>query len=97
RWARSNGVASSHVLLGEFGAMKSDRQSQGARAIERRQWFADVRAEAEARGFAWAVWAYRGAGGFSLVRDERAVDVAPAIIEALGLAPPLRRSAAPAD
>lgn len=77
--------------------MKSDRQSQGARAIERRQWFADVRSEAEARGFGWAVWAYRDAGGFSLVPDERALEVDPGIIEALGLASPPRRDAAPAN
>jgi hypothetical protein len=97
QWARGRGVASSQLLLGEFGAMKSDRQSTGTRAIERRQWFADVRLEAETRGFGWAVWAYRGAGGFSLVPDERASDVDPGLIEALGLAPPHRRDAAPAN
>jgi len=97
RWARNNGVASSRLLLGEFGAMKSDGQAKGVRAIERRQWFADVRAEAEARGFGWAVWAYRDAGGFSLVPDEHALEVDPAIIEALGLVPASHRDAAPAN
>jgi hypothetical protein len=96
RWARNNAIASGRLLLGEFGAMKPDGHLQGARAVERRQWFSDVRTEAEARGFGWAVWAYRGAGGFSLVTSERGFDIDPAIIEALGLAR-LHRDVAPAN
>ena len=93
-WARSNGVAGNRILLGEFGALKSPRQAHGVRAAERRQWFADVRAEAEARGFSWAVWVYR-LGGFEVVSGERGVDVDPAIVAALGLTARARHSAAP--
>ena len=93
-WATSNGVAADRIFLGEFGALKSDRQAHGVRAAERRQWFADVRAEAEARGFSWAVWVYR-LGGFALVNDDRGVDVDPVIIDALGLTSHARHSAAP--
>lgn len=94
-WAKSNGVATDRVLLGEFGALKSPRQAHGMRAAERRQWFADVRAEADARGFSWAVWVYRGAGGFAVVNDERGVDVDPDIVDALGLKSHTRHSAVP--
>ena len=45
----------------------------------------------------WAVWAYRGAGGFSLVPNERALEIDPAIIAALGLTPLSHRGAAPAN
>ena len=93
-WARSNGVPGNRILLGEFGALKSPRQAHGVRAAERRQWFADVRAEAEARGFSWAVWVYR-LGGFEVVSGDRGVDVDPAIVEALGLTARARHSAAP--
>lgn len=93
-WAKANGVPTNRILLGEFGALKSPRQAHGVRAAERRQWFADVRAEAEARGFSWAVWVYR-LGGFAVVNDDRGVDVDPVIIDALGLKSRARHSAAP--
>jgi hypothetical protein len=86
RWGRANGVSPGRILLGEFGVRKSDRPPYGIRAAERRQWFADVRAEAEARGFIWAVWVYSGSGGFALV-EERGVNVETAVTEALGLGP----------
>ena len=93
-WAKANGVPTNRILLGEFGALKSSRQAHGVRATERRQWFADVRAEAEARGFSWAVWVYK-LGGFAVVNDERGVDVDPVIVDALGLNPRARHSAVP--
>jgi hypothetical protein len=95
-WARSNDVPTSRIFLGEFGALKSSWQAQGVRAAERRQWFADVRAEAEARGFVWAVWVYRGAGGFA-ISDDHGIDIDPAIVRALGLKSQARHSAAPSD
>jgi hypothetical protein len=74
--------------------MKSEGVRQAARPDERRQWLADVRAEAEARGFFWAAWVYRGAGGFALTEGARDVDIDPAIIAALGLTPRTRHGAA---
>ena len=95
-WGQSNGVPASRIFLGEFGVL-SGRSLHAVRAGERRQWFADVRAEAEARGFFWAVWVYRGAGGFALTDDDRDVDVAPDIVAALGLKPRTRHSVMPID
>jgi endoglucanase len=93
-WAKSNGIPGNRIFLGEFGALKSPRQAHGVRASERRQWFADVRSEAEARGFSWAVWVYR-LGGFAVTRDGRGVDVDPVIVDALGLKSHARHSTAP--
>lgn len=95
-WAQAHGVPADRILLGEFGARKTQRQLYGSGAAERAQWFHDVRREAEARGFGWAVWAYRGGGGFALSRTETSDELEPRIAEALGLTPPSRTDAAPA-
>lgn len=95
-WARAHGVAPAQVLLGEFGARKTALQSAGPGAAERAQWFHDVRAAAEDRGFGWAVWAYRGGGGFALARSDTADDIDPAVAQALGLNLGVQRKAADA-
>lgn len=84
-WARSQGVPSDRVMLGEFSARKTALQLYGTRAAERAQWFHDVREQAEAHGFGWAAWAYRGGGGFALARSETDNNIEPGIAEALGL------------
>ncbi len=84
-WARSQGVPPDRVLLGEFGARKTELLRDGGRAAERAQWFRDVRAAAEAHGFGWAAWTYRGEGGFALTGSPSAGDIEPGIAEALGL------------
>jgi hypothetical protein len=76
------------VFLGEFGAIRQAGRLGGLRNAERARWLHDVRAEAEAHGFIWAAWVYRGSGGFSLVGDEEGIELDPAVIEALGLNPP---------
>lgn len=83
-WAQSNGVAPDRILLGEFGARETAQQFDGVRAAERAQWFLDVRETAEAFGFGWAAWAYRGGGGFALAHDG-SPDIEPAVAQALGL------------
>lgn len=94
-WAKSRGIAADHILLGEFGANRTTLQQGGVGAAERAQWFQDVRQAAEANGFGWAAWAYRG-GGFALTESETADDIEPAIAAALGLRPRLSRRAAAA-
>ncbi len=84
-WARAQGVPPDRVMLGEFGVRKTELQLTGARAAERAQWFHDVSAAAQANGFGWAVWTYRGAGGFALARSDTRNDIEPAVAEALGL------------
>jgi hypothetical protein len=84
-WARSQGIAGSRVLLGEFGARRTTLQLVGTGAAERAQWFHDVANAAAANGFGWAVWAYRGGGGFALSPDAADNDIEPDIAQALGL------------
>jgi endoglucanase len=85
QWARDHRVAPSRIILGEFGTRRPDGRLGEIRNGERAQWFRDVREEAEARGFIWAAWVYRGSGGFSLLRDEESTELDPAVIAALGL------------
>jgi len=84
RWAKSRGIPVDHILLGEFGANRTALPQTGAGAAERAQWFHDVSQAAEAGGFGWAAWAYRG-GGFALAQSEAGDDIEPGIAAALGL------------
>jgi hypothetical protein len=85
RWAQDHGVPTSRVLLGEFGVIRAERQRTGPGATERKNWFQDVREEAERRGFGWAVWVYRGSEGFSVVRSQSDTAMDAEILAALGL------------
>jgi endoglucanase len=91
-WARSQGIASDRIMLGEFGARETALQLSGARAGERAQWFRDVRHAAEAHNFGWAVWVYRGPG-FGLA-PEPGTAIEPIIADALGLNSSAPRKAA---
>jgi endoglucanase len=85
RWAHSQGIPNNRILLGEFGARETALRLVGARAAERAQWFHDVRTAAEANSFGWAVWAYRGGGGFALAPSDAGNEIEPDIARALGL------------
>jgi endoglucanase len=94
-WARARGIPADRVILGEFGARETASQHFGERARERAQWFHDVRTAAEAMGFGWSVWAYRGGGGFALAQSDTSDDIEADIAAALGLRPlPDRKAAA---
>jgi endoglucanase len=84
-WARDNNIPDNRVILGEFGAIKNAQSRNPIAHAERARWFRDVREEAEAHGFGWAAWAYRGSGGFSLTPDEASLQIEPLIVQALGL------------
>lgn len=85
RWARDHHIPAQRILLGEFGARKTAQQDGGERAAERANWFRDVRIAAEGQRFSWAVWAYRGPGGFGLFGDEANPLPELGVIDALGL------------
>jgi endoglucanase len=93
-WARSQGIPADRIMLGEFGARLTPLQLAGAGAAERAQWFHDVSQAAEASGFGWAVWTYRGVGGFALAEGETGDAIDPRIAAALGLPPHPRKAAA---
>jgi hypothetical protein len=85
RWAREHSVPPQRVILGEFGAMNNEQRGLATRQSERMRWFSDVRAAAQARGFAWAAWVHSGSIGFSLVKHEGSTELDPGILQALGL------------
>jgi len=87
-WARTQGITPDRILLGEFGARETSLQHDGVRAAERAQWFGDISRQADSHGFGWAVWAYRGDGGFALARGDGSNEIEANIAEALGLRPP---------
>ena len=85
RWARDHSVPMHRVILGEFGAMDNEQRGLATRQAERLRWLSDVRAEAEARGFAWAAWVHSGSIGFSLVKHAGSPELDPGVVSALGL------------
>jgi endoglucanase len=87
-WAKAHGVPAGRILLGEFGARETALQRDGARERERAQWFHDVSRAAQTEGFGWAVWAYRGGGGFALAQSDASNQIEPQIAAALGLRRP---------
>ena len=86
-WAHRHGVPHARILLGEFGALRSDARYVAAQAPDRARYVSDVRAVAERNGFPWAFWNLFD--GMGLMDDEtRTLD--DDIIAALGLAPRTR-------
>jgi hypothetical protein len=84
-WATSNGISSAQILMGEFGALRSDNGYMAAKAADRVRYIRDVREAVEAKGFPWAFWNLFDSMG--LMDDvTRALD--PDIIAALGLTMP---------
>ncbi|WP_245259390.1 cellulase family glycosylhydrolase [Methylobacterium sp. 77] len=84
-WGRRHGIASERILLGEFGALRSDARYVASRAEDRARYVRDVREAAEAEGFPWAFWnLFDGMG----VMDDASRRFDPAIVTALGLRVP---------
>ncbi|TPK68397.1 MULTISPECIES: cellulase family glycosylhydrolase [unclassified Mesorhizobium] len=84
-WADSHDIAPERIIMGEFGALRTDARYVAAPDPDRARYIADVRQSAESFGFAWAFWALFD--GMGMMDDTtRALD--PAMIEALGLEMP---------
>lgn len=81
-WGDREGIAPSRVLMGEFGALRSDERYVAAAAEDRARYIADVRASAEAFGFPWAFW--NAFDGMGMIDDVTRRFDAP-IVRALGL------------
>jgi hypothetical protein len=85
-WADRHGVDRGRVLLGEFGALRSDDRYVAAGAADRARYVRDVREVAEAAGMPWAFWNLFD--GMGLTIDDWSREFDPAIVAALGLRMP---------
>ena len=84
-WADRHGIAPERIIMGEFGALRTDARYTAAPNPDRARYIADVRQSAEAAGFPWAFWDLFD--GMGMMDDTtRALD--PAMVEALGLRMP---------
>jgi hypothetical protein len=82
-WADRHGIARERVLLGEFGALRSDAHYVAAMAPDRVRYIADVRESCETAEMPWAFWNFFD--GMGLTTDDRTHALDPAIASALGL------------
>jgi hypothetical protein len=82
-WADRHAIARDRVLLGEFGALRTDERYVAAAAPDRARYIGDVRASCEAAGMPWAFWNFFD--GMGLTVDDRTHAFDPAIASALGL------------
>jgi endoglucanase len=80
-WADLYGIPARHVLMGEFGALRTDSRYTASRLADRAAYLGDVRRAAERAGFAWSFWNLFD--GLGLMDDGHAID--PALVAALGL------------
>ncbi|MGN7293101.1 glycoside hydrolase family 5 protein [Rhizobium sp. SAFR-030] len=82
-WGTSHGITPARILMGEFGALRSDSRYIAAPAPDRARYVEDVRRSAEALGFPWAFW--NMFDGMGVVTDDvdRRFDLP--IVRALGL------------
>ncbi|TPI47507.1 glycoside hydrolase family 5 protein [Mesorhizobium sp. B2-9-1] len=84
-WAQTHGIARERIIMGEFGALRTDARYTAAPNPDRARYIGDVRQSAEAFGFPWAFWDLFD--GMGMMDDTtRALD--PAMVEALGLRMP---------
>ena len=84
-WAKRHGIEASRIFLGEFGITRTYGQYRASPPQTLGHWLSDVRSEAEARGFGWALWALSGYGGMALVETDESVRFDAPTIAALGL------------
>ncbi|QPC92044.1 glycoside hydrolase family 5 protein [Mesorhizobium sp. INR15] len=84
-WGDAHGIAPERIVMGEFGALRTDTNYVAAPNPDRARYIRDVRQAAEDLGFPWAFWnLFDGMG--MMESATRAFD--PPIIEALGLTMP---------
>ena len=83
-WAKKHGVPANRILLGEFGANRTDETAK--LLLNDRLAFVDrSRREAEKRGYAWSFWDW--SGSMSPTNNDIDRVVLPSYIKALGLVP----------
>lgn len=84
-WAKRHGIGPERLFLGEFGATRSYDDHRAGDPVSYEGWIRDVRSEAEARGFGWAIWALTGTGGMAIVSTDGGTTLDAGTLRALGL------------
>jgi hypothetical protein len=82
-WADRYRIERARILLGEFGALRTDARYLASSSVDRANYIRDVRTTAEAFGMPWAFWNFFDGMGITLDDQSRQFD--PAIVAALGL------------
>jgi len=82
-WADHHGIARDGILLGEFGALRTDGRYVAAAEPDRARYIKDVRESCESAEIPWAFWNFFD--GMGLTIDDRTHAFDPAIASALGL------------
>jgi endoglucanase len=85
-WADRHGVDRGQILLGEFGALRSDERYVASAAPDRARYIRDMRESCEAAGMSWAFWNFFD--GMGLTADDVTRQFDPSVTAALGLRMP---------
>ena len=81
-WGVRHQIPASAILMGEFGALRTDARYVAAGGADRARYIGDVRETAESFGFGWAFWnLFDGMGAM----DDATRALHGAVIAALGL------------
>ncbi len=84
KWARSHGIPTNRVLLGEFGAAIGASHGDESLRNSQIKWIRDVRELAETQRFMFAFWVVRdGPGGFNY--DPRTGFIREDVLKAIGM------------
>lgn len=80
QWASKNGIASSEIILGEFGMIRQEYGTSFVMpASYRAAYFRDMIGLAEKRGYAWSMWGYGGA--FGIVEEFEGKPAEPEVMQ----------------
>jgi hypothetical protein len=82
-WAKRHGISGRQIFIGEFGVLRKQAGSPGARCEDRMRWLKDVRQIAERHDFAWSYFSYDGP--FAIVASDTDRRLDPAVLASLGL------------
>lgn len=87
-WARSHGIASNRIFVGEFAALIGFGMGDGSPEVRRSElrWVTDVRRAIERQGFVPSYWNLPRPGAYAF--DPSSAYLKPEYLEALGLKPP---------
>lgn len=85
-WARTHGIPTSRLFMGEFGAMlMSDDGRTGAFNADRLRYLRTLRTIAEEHGIPWSVWEFSNPYGMSVIVPKGPALPDLGMLEALGL------------